>query len=138
MVDSAFAGKDDTERVVEANARISRRDNPGLHLDVMVLEKAIHTDSPSLVSLHVFIHFVSSEASFLDFHLSIVWHLRLKEIGAAVFAIPLEQIPKLMLDHETVADNVVSIDLESDRRSVLLCSSVVSSPDPCVVDNDVA
>jgi len=69
--------------------------------------------------------------------------LRLVEVGFAIVSVPLKHVSKGVLAGETIANDVVSIDLESSVDWVLFIGNfsthiMISSPQPGVVNNDIS
>ena len=73
----------------------------------------------------------------------IVGQLRLVEVGAAVLAVPLEQVAEVVLRHETVASHVITVYLKASLAWVLIVLDLtvdimIGTPKPRVVDDHVA
>ena len=114
-----------------------------LHIDMEVSEVRVDSDTPRLMILDIVADFVTSEASLSIILGYIIRVLRLVEVGSAVFTIPLEQVANGMFGCESVAGDVVSIDLETSLDWISLIpdqtsDTVVSSPQPSVIDDNIA
>ena len=94
--------------------------NAALNDNLIVSEEGVDSCSPSLVALNIVSDFVGCKAFVSIVFLShIVWVFGLEEVGLTILTIPLEHVAEGVLDSDTIASDVVSVDLESGNTWVV-------------------
>lgn len=120
VIDLSHSVKENCEGICELNASILWSLNSILDNNWEVSEERVNASTPSFMVLDIVSHLVGSKSFVTIVRLSnIIRVLRLVKVGLSILTIPFEHVAESVLDGETIASDVVSINLETGVNWVL-------------------